>query len=529
MRAPQRLAALAVFVGAVLLLGSGTADAHPLGNFTVNHYDGLVLQADRVEDLAIVDTAEIPTLQEKPLVDRDNDGVVSESERGAFARRTCRQVAAAVTVQVGADPLRWSVRSSSFAYRPGAAGLLTSRLECHLSSAAALDGSTSVSVRDRFRADRIGWHEITAVAGSGLHLDRSPVPSRSISDELRHYPNDLLSSPLDVRSTTVQVRLGGGPSTLVTAGPLAGAGPLSRAVNAVSQRFTDLVGGRHLTLGVGLLAVLLSLLLGAAHAALPGHGKTVMAAYIAGRRGTVRDAVTVGATVTVTHTAGVLVLGLLLTLVASVAGETVLGYLGVASGLMIAGIGLGLLRPALRRRRHVARHVPTSVSLSVREPLLVGVTAGGDAGHAHDHDHGHGHGHDRGHGHDHGHGHDNGQGHDHQPRDRALDAARGPLGRAGLVGMGVAGGLVPSPSALVVLLGAIGLGRTWFGVTARVSAPAPGHRPPRSPRSAQRAAGRADTAAHGDARRRGRARARRARCAAPAVTRAMRRGGGSTP
>jgi ABC-type nickel/cobalt efflux system permease component RcnA len=106
---------------------------------------------------------------------------------------------------------------------------------------------------------------------------------------------------------------------------------------------------------IGFLAVLLSLILGASHAALPGHGKTVIAAYLVGRRGTSRDAVVVGATVTLTHTAGVLVLGLLLSLSSVLAGESVLRWLGIASGLLIAGIGVVLLRSAARKRDPLLR------------------------------------------------------------------------------------------------------------------------------------------------------------------------------
>ena len=114
--------------------------------------------------------------------------------------------------------------------------------------------------------------------------------------------------------------------------------------------FNDLIGRRDLTVGVGLLAVALAIVLGASHALLPGHGKTVMAAYIAGRQGSVRDAVLVGATVTGTHTGGVLLLGLALTLSSSLAGESVLAWLGMASGLMIAALGLGLLWSARKHR-----------------------------------------------------------------------------------------------------------------------------------------------------------------------------------
>ena len=142
-----------------------------------------------------------------------------------------------------------------------------------------------------------------------------------------------------------------------------------------------------------------------------------MAAYIAGRRGRPRDALTVGAIVTLTHTGGVLVLGLLLTTTAGLAGEVVLSWLGIASGILVAAVGVAMLAGVLRRRTSVHHH---------------------DHGHSHEHPHDH-------------HGHP----HPHPSRQ---------VGRLSLVGMGIAGGLVPSPSALIVLLGAVGLGRTAFGV-----------------------------------------------------------------
>ena len=250
-------------------------------------------------------------------------------------------------------------------------------------------------------------------------------------------------------------------------------------VDRITDRFDELVGRRDLTLGVGLLAVALAVVLGASHALLPGHGKTVMAAYIAGRQGSSRDAVLVGATVTATHTGGVLVIGLALTLSSSLAGESVLAWLGVASGLMIAALGAALFLGAARHRTL-----------------------------------GHGHHHAFGHGHHHHHprsiarrrvvapkefsGRDGGRRSSHSTTTRAAagstatlvvprttakivvgrkpDAPRiesrtaviapepRPVSRRGLVGMGVAGGLVPSPSALIVLLSAIALGRTVFGV-----------------------------------------------------------------
>ena len=416
------LLAVVVATPVLVLLPAGSASAHPLGNFTVNHYDGLVLSAHQVRDDAVVDTAEIPTEQARRQVDIDHDGVASDAERASYAGGSCATLARALRLTVGGRAANFAVQSAEFGYRPGAAGLPTSRLECTLVAPADLASSSAVVFVDGYDAERIGWHEITA-RGDGTHLIGSPVPARSITDGLRHYPNDLLSSPLDVRRVTIHAEPGAGHSTVsgrVAAVP--GAGPVSRFVERLNRLFSGLAGSRHLTLGVGLLAVLVSLALGASHAALPGHGKTVMAAYLAGKRGSVRDAVVVGATVTVTHTAGVLLLGLALTLSTSLAGEHVTSELGVASGALVVVIGIGLLRAALRRREH--------------------------------HDHGHEHSHEHGHDHEHGHEHPHEHGHEHRPRGRRL----------GLVGMGVAGGLVPSPSALVVLLGAVALGRTWFGV-----------------------------------------------------------------
>jgi nickel/cobalt transporter (NicO) family protein len=408
----MKRALLVVAAGSLLAIAPATAaSAHPLGNFTVNHYDGITVRADAIDVIAVVDAAEIPTAQAHGSVDSNHDGTLEAAERAGYARSTCSRVVAHETLVVDGSQTPLTVGSTSYALRPGAAGLHISRLECRLHAAVpSTDRNRRLSFADNYDGERIGWHEITAVA-VGAHLVGSPVPATSVSDQLLHYPNDLLSSPLDVRHATIDVAPGAGQSTFAERlAKVPGAGPLARIVNRLDRLFSGLAGSRHLTLGVGLLAVLVSLLLGAAHAALPGHGKTVMAAYIAGKRGSIRDAVLVGTTVTLTHTAGVLALGLALSLSSSLAGDRVEGELGVVSGLLVVVVGVSLLVSALRRRRH---------------------------------DHAHSHGHDHTHGHDHPHVHRR---------------------RAGLVAMGVAGGLVPSPSALVVLLGAVALGRTAFGV-----------------------------------------------------------------
>ncbi|MET8003986.1 nickel/cobalt transporter [Nonomuraea glycinis] len=407
---------------------SATAAAfvHPLGNFTVNHYNGLRVSADRVRNHAVVDLAELPTLQAAPDVD------------STYAARTCTALATAQSLKVDGRAVPWKVTRSAHAYAPGQGGLQISRLTCELVAETRVTGT--VTFTDAFEQDRIGWREITAT-GDGVPLAHSSVPATSVSDELRRYPDDLLSDALDQRTATFATATPGGPDdTGATAfgGTDSGksgvgisvipvGGPLGDAFAALDRLFTGLVGADDLTVPLGLLALGLAVVLGAGHALIPGHGKTIMAAYLAGRRGRPRDAVTVGATVTATHTGTVLVVGLILSAFTTLAGESVLSWLGVASGLLIALIGLRLL-------------------LTTHRP----------------HSHGHGHGY----GHGHGHGHGDGDPHGNEHRDGDGDphgAGRGKRG-FGLVGLGVAGGLVPSPSALIVLLGAIALGRTWFGV-----------------------------------------------------------------
>jgi nickel/cobalt transporter (NicO) family protein len=460
---------------AFLLFGARVAEAHPLGNFSVNHSHNLVLQPDQITDTAVVDFAEIPTTQAERAVDADGDGEASSVELMRFGATTCALVRDDVTLLVDSAALPLTLVSSSLVYEPGQAGLRTSRLECVLETVVDISSTHTVSLDDSFEPDRVGWHEIIAI-GDGVRLIDSPVPEVSSTETLRNYPTDVLASPLDVREVVLSV----GPPTGEVTRPvpvdtpsdsrtsLIRGGPFADVVDRITRTFEGLVGRRDLTLGVGLLAVALAMILGASHALLPGHGKTVMAAYIAGRQGSGRDAVIVGATVTATHTGGVLLLGMALTLSTALAGEVVLAWLGVASGVLIAALGTSLLVGAVRHRPQA---------------------------HGHHHSLG-GHHHHHGHDHSHGHSHD----HDHGgvqlvvPESRrmqlsavaVLDRERplptsfdvleqrhmenpartpaAPVSRRGLIGMGVAGGLVPSPSALIVLLSAIALGRTAFGV-----------------------------------------------------------------
>jgi nickel/cobalt transporter (NicO) family protein len=408
----RRAAVLAALAIALVVAGATGAAAHPLGNFTVNTYSGLRVGPDRLVVDYVVDMAEIPTFQARQAIDADHDGRVAGPEASRWRDRECPRLAAGLRATIDGRQVPLAVTGSVLRFPEGIGGLETLRLECAL--ATPLPAGPALAYTDTNLQGRVGWREITAV-GDGTTLEAADVPTTSVSARLTSYPSDQLTSPLDQRTATLRLRPGG-PSA--PADPVAGDGTLASGarggVDRATAAFTALVGERSRSAGFAVVAILLAVVLGGAHALAPGHGKTVMAAYLVGLRGTLRQAVTIGATVTVTHTAGVLVLGLVLSTTRAVASERVYPWLGLASGLLLAAVGVGLL---VRART--------------------------------------GHGHPHGHGHDHTHDHDHGQ-HRH--------AAGPPLGRRGLVALGLAGGLVPSPSAVVVLLGGIAIGRAWFGV-----------------------------------------------------------------
>lgn len=410
----------------VLVAGAAPASAHPLGNFSTNVYSGLRVQPRHVLVDYVVDLAELPTVQAKREVGRVGTH--------AWAAGECARLAAGVRVDVGGARSAVAVQSSAMAYADGAGGLPTLRLTCLL-EAQRRAGSEPVAVRyeDMNFPGRVGWREITAI-GDGTTVAGSDVPSVSVSHRLARYPTDLLSSPLHVTRADFHVTPGGplaGPAVDSTVP--GGARPL--AGDQLTARFTALVGRQHVDAPFVLLALALATLLGAIHAFAPGHGKTVMAAYLVGQRGSLRQALLIGASVTLTHTFGVLVLGLILSASSILAPERLYPWLTVASGVLFASIGMRLLLAAVRQRRAVAdRPAPADA-------------------HAHT-EHAHAH---AGDGHEHAHG---GMVHSHV----VAGAGGAQVGWRSLLVLGLAGGMVPTPSALIVLLGAIALGRVWLGV-----------------------------------------------------------------
>ncbi|MYW69670.1 nickel transporter [Streptomyces sp. SID8379] len=416
-RARIRWAALAALAAlALLLIPVGKASAHPLGNFTTNTYDGLVTTPTALRVTHIEDLAEIPATQVEPAIKR--------AGTASWAAERCRRAARDTRLTVDGRRVPVAPGASRAERRPGQAGLGTLRVQCRF-TAPLPRADAALGFRAPTRPGP-GWHEITA-RGDRTTLTRSDVPRTSASRLLSRYPKHLLSSPPDVTTAALRVTPGGPALTQERPAP-PGSGVLPRGADRWTSALTGLVARHDLTPGFAALALGTALLLGALHALAPGHGKTLMAATAAARgRARPRDVLPLAASVTVTHTLGVVALGVLV-IGGSAAAPSVVAWLGVASGLLVTGAGVLLVRKAWRSRHH---------------------------GHGHGHPHHHDHDHSHDHGHDHHHSHDHGHGHDHPHPGASL---------RGALFLGFAGGLVPSPSAVVVLVGAAALGQAWFGV-----------------------------------------------------------------
>jgi len=380
-------------VGMVVLLAPAAAHAHPIGNFTVNSSASLFLRPDEVIVVYAVDMAEIPALQTIQRIDRDGVNLVSEDESNRFLAQTCPRLSEEMSLRVDGRDAQLTTRASSLSLSDGEAGLRILRFTC-VSSAPVPAGSIhEVSFVDRNFQSRVGWHEVIAAA-DGVTLIRSDVPTESPSDGLRSYPADV--PPSDIRSASIAFRPGGPTAdTPSVDGP---AQPPDRGLLAGLAARPDQ--------SVGLIALMLVVAVGvgALHALGPGHGKTLIGAYLAGSGGTMRQAALVGVAVSVMHTASVLALGVLvLTAERLLAPERVYPWLGLGSGLVAVGLGTTLL---------IARIHALSAEHHERD-------------------------------------------HRHPTR---------PLSRRGLMALAFSGGILPSPSALVLLLASVSLGRTALGL-----------------------------------------------------------------
>lgn len=523
-RSGSHLWLLAALALAPLTVRADTV-ASLLGNFTVNQYCGLQLAADAVDVRYAVVFGQLPALRELHVADANGDGVTTQAERDAYVERLAPGFAKGLKLVVDGSPVplhavHWT---SSLPTEQGGFSL---RLDVEFSGAMPHTEGNAKQILTFINQNypgEIGWYEITVQAPQSIAVFDTDAFSTSLTAGLTAAVQALpATGPLAERSVhlsfiegaapigakLIQARAGTLPRVSQSAPPTAGNGQ-ELWLQRQTRNLVGLISTPHVAPHVGLLALFIALVLGAMHALSPGHGKTIVGAYLIGSRGTPRHAIFLGVTVTVTHTLGVFVLGFA-TLVASrfIVPERLFPVLSLTSGLLVLGMGIVLLAQRWRAvQGHSHRDPPHEHQDHTHEH-------DGDEHHdhadhtqlrhahehhshesyehAHDHDHDHDHHAQTDHAHEpHSHGSHEHTHHDHEEHARGHHDHAHSAGRAevtavthshggsahshlppgadavswrSLLALGISGGLVPCPSAMVLLLAAVALNKTAYGL-----------------------------------------------------------------
>ena len=410
-----------------LLLSSALALAHPMGNFSINHYSKIEVDKNGLKLRYIIDLAEIPTFQELGEIDTNGDKTTSPEEEKAYLSRKVEELKKGLSLKLNEKPVDLMPESADMVFTPGAGGLPTIKITAEYRGEfgqSELPELNTVRYVDNNYSGRTGWKEIIVSGKDGVTIANSSASSSDVSSELTNYPEDILSSPLQDVQAAFSFSLEDGRTGIASMDNReidTGRG----VAKTPKDSFTELIAKKELTPQIILLSLVIAFGLGAFHALSPGHGKTVVAAYLVGSRGTAGHALLLGTIVTLTHTIGVFALGFV-TLFASkyILPEKLYPWLGFTSGLIIVVMGMFLFSKRYRALFGRNGHVH---------------------GHAHSHQHQHSHSHDHGHGH-----------HHHEIPEKVT--------WGGLFALGVSGGIIPCPEALIVLLSAISLQRVGFGL-----------------------------------------------------------------
>lgn len=418
--------------------------AHPMGNFSISHYAKLEPRSGAVEITYALDLAEIPTFE--LLRDWKLERTSARAQLESKALEQARVWASKLNIRVDGKQAQSPVMSAALSIADGAGDLPVLRITAKLRVETS---GGKLTYEDGNYPDRAGWKEIVVAAGDGVHVAKSSHTNRDWSKALTAYPEDsTVAPPQDVRAELEWTSAAPTVTPTVIAPieqPKPVAPPTTSPAAAQStpgtlqkgDALSRLLHRQDLGFTAMLLAIALAFGFGAVHALSPGHGKTIVAAYLVGSRGTLKHALFLGAMVTFTHTVSVFLLGLgTLFLSQYIVPDKIYPILGAISGLVIVCIGGSLFYKRLK----------------------------GLVSHGHHHHHGHDHSHDHHHHHDHDHHHDHGHEHHHHGPDGHTHVPEGAVTFGSLVGLAVSGGMVPCPSALVLLLSAIALGRIGFGL-----------------------------------------------------------------
>ncbi|HVW87695.1 MAG TPA: sulfite exporter TauE/SafE family protein [Bryobacteraceae bacterium] len=489
---------------------AGMALAHPMGNLSVNHYARLEPGAKGVDVTYVLDLAEIPTfeLMQAWNVPRDAGKDVLE----ARAAEQARVWVAHLTFTEDGRVLTPKILSTELAVLDGAGNLPVFRVSTRLHVSAS---GGRLEYEDHNYATRAGWREIVIRPEKGAAVSRASNDDADISQALTSYPQDPTKAPpqdtrawLEWRTTPTAVsqirkpvieRAPTAAQTSVASGQTPAAQvfhdvrpPESPAMGSVKRNDAISRILRMENISWPLMATLIGLAFwfGALHALEPGHGKTMVAAYLVGARGTPKHAALLGGMVTFTHTFSVFLLGLATMFLSRyIMPDRISKVLGIVSGLSIIWIGAMLLWKRMRRLRalhahdhhhdhgHGHPHVHEHHHHDHGHPHVHAHEHDHNHGHSHDHDHPHVHEHPHVHDH-HDHGHLHAHSHDH-PHEHAhahgafththdghthSHVPEGDISIGSLIALGASGGLVPCPSALILLLSAISIGRVGLGM-----------------------------------------------------------------
>ncbi len=429
------------------LLFTGLLFAHPMGNLSVNHYIRLEPGGKGVDATYVLDLAELPAFE------------LTQNWKGpreAAAAAQAREWVANLSFTENGKKLTPKILGTELAVIDGAGNLPVYRIATKLHIPAA---GGRLEYADNNYPTRAGWREVVIVPGEGADVAKASNGPTDVSRGLTSYPQDPTKAPPQdthawfewkpaLSAETSPVTAVRKPVVVATPAPAPVQQdpprdvrpPEAPAMGNITRNdaISRLMRTKDISLGLMALLIGLSFWFGALHALEPGHGKTMVAAYLVGAKGTPKHALLLGGMVTFTHTFSVFLLGLATMFLSKyVMADKLSKWLGILSGLSIVWIGgMMLWRRAKKLRGEVTQ--------------------------AHPHTHTHGpHQHPHSHDHDHGEHEHDGHTHSHVPE--------GDISIGSLIALGASGGLVPCPSALILLLSAISIGRIGLGLILLVS------------------------------------------------------------
>ena len=415
----------------LLLLLTLAAGAHPLGQLNADSVTTVKLTPTGVQVRYVINFGEAAAFTRLEQVDTNRDGQLDEREREVYLQTNVAHFLESLAVELDGQPLKLISGPGQLELQEQPSGLsrMLSTYEYRADWPALVPGQRhQLKVLDRGFQGVDGWREIAFVGADGVGLLEAPPAPQNAVEALQTEG----TAAFHLGPSRVAVRAQATPPKSTSAG---------------QDRLLGMLGERETAPRMVFMALGLAFVLGAVHALTPGHGKTLVGAYLIGSRGTVSQAILLGVVVTITHTFSVILLGVgCLVAFQYVVPEKIIPWIGFCSGALITGMGIFLL--------------------ANRDAIMA---------HEHDHSGGHSHSHWPGaaHSHDHSHGHSHGPyagttdaeigGHDHADHEHG-PARKEKVGLMALLSLGVSGGMVPCPDALVVLLSAIALNRLAFGL-----------------------------------------------------------------